>query len=237
MVTATWNGSYITRTVSLLKKIDTTLQGPDREEDNLSMDGSDTPHITPPIPIVLTAALAPVLVPPVRQSDQIRNPPLRYGNFVYHDWLATILSKGRCNGLNHCLLHVCVTFVSIIWTIIISQQLLLISYWYDVMWLIRRVVCWTSWSRIGPNKNPLGSQQYTCHCLVYITSLPTGCSGLSCIPDLALALCRLNTVIHTYKVLKPQCTVSKIKGIYVHWVHSIRFIALAAALKYGFNGK
>ena len=61
-----------------------------------------------------------------------------------------------CNGPNHCLLHmymyvsVCVC-VSIIWTIMINQQLLLIInfFWYVVMW---RFVCWPSWLRIGPNK-------------------------------------------------------------------------------------
>ena len=142
MATATRNWSYIPRNVSLIKKIDMTLQGTDQDksENNPSVDGSDTLPITLSIPIVQTVSPAPVLVPPVCDDliEQVTLPRYMEILFIMTDWLPskegdvmdwTIVSY----------VSICV-YVSIIWTIIINQQLLLNSYWYDVMWWITTCV-------------------------------------------------------------------------------------------------
>ena len=79
MVTAYRDGKYITRNISQFKVIDSSLKGPNREEgdeDYLNIDDTDTP-------LVLSVPPAPS-ADPIRRSNRTRNPPQRYGNFVYH---------------------------------------------------------------------------------------------------------------------------------------------------------
>ena len=80
MVTACRDGKYITRNISQFKVIDSSLKGPNREEgdeDYLNIDDTDTPLVVPPVPPAPSAD-------PIRRSNRTRNPPQRYGNFVYH---------------------------------------------------------------------------------------------------------------------------------------------------------
>ena len=80
MVTAYRDGKYITRNISQFKVIDSSLKERNREEgdkDYLNIDDTDTPLVVPPVPPAPSAD-------PIRRSNRTRNPPQRYGNFVYH---------------------------------------------------------------------------------------------------------------------------------------------------------
>ena len=80
MVTAYQDGKYITRNISQFKVIDPSLKELNQEEgdeDYLNIDDTDTPLVVPPVPPAPSTDL-------IRRSNRTRNPPQRYGNFVYH---------------------------------------------------------------------------------------------------------------------------------------------------------
>ena len=78
MITAHRDGKYITRNISQFKVIDSSLEELNQEQaedDDLSND-TDTRSVNPPVPPAPPAN-------PIRQSNRTRNPPQRYGTFVY----------------------------------------------------------------------------------------------------------------------------------------------------------
>ena len=90
MVTARRDNNYITRNVSMFKKILAASQGASQEEseDDLSEEDTDTPFVAPPVipPIPPAPPEDHVPVPrlPVRRSSRPRNNPQRYGSYVYY---------------------------------------------------------------------------------------------------------------------------------------------------------
>ena len=82
MVTAYRSGKYITRNISRFKVIDSAFQESaqeDDEDDDLTTDGH-----APVIPVPPQPALPAAPANPTRQSQRGRNPPNRYGTYVYY---------------------------------------------------------------------------------------------------------------------------------------------------------